>query len=179
MQHRIRVSLVVLASVLTGCSDVAGPAARELDASEGVTPILAAVTGAGHIFQPAVGGGFVRRRLTFTAQQFADGTVEGSWQLVAGAAIISGSITCFEISGNAVRVGGTVERSLFSTFAVGTDTGWYLEDNGEGSNAEEDVAGRLIFNGAPGTADAYCDGSYTDPRVETVLEIYGGNVQVR
>ena len=178
MQHPIRACLVVLAATLAGCTDSTGPISQELALAEGATPILAAVTGSGHIFQPAVGGGSIRRRLTFTARRYADGTVEGNWQLVAGAAIIHGSVTCFEVEGNAVRMGGVVESSLFTTFVVGTDTGWYLEDNGEGATADEDVAGRLILNGAPGTAEAYCGGTYTDPRVESVLEIYGGNVQL-
>ena len=178
MRHPIRVSLVVLGVMVAGCADSTGPETLGIATAEGVTPILGAVTGSGHIFQPAVGGGTIRRRLTFTARRYADGTVEGNWQLVAGAAIIHGSVTCFEVEGNAVRVGGIVERSLFSTFVIGTDTGWFLEDNGEGSNADGDVAGRLIFNGAPGTAESYCAGTYTDPRVESVLDIYGGNVQL-
>lgn len=177
MRHP-RVSLVVFGAMLAGCADPTGPDTRGLATTEVAAPILAAVTGSGHIFQPAVGGGTIRRRLTFTARRYADGTVDGSWQLVAGAAIIRGNVTCFAVAGNAVRVGGTVESSLFSTFVAGTDTGWYLEDNGEGANADEDIAGRLIFNGVPGTAEAYCGGTYTDPRVESVLDIYGGNVQL-
>ena len=159
------------------CTGGTEPATR-LEASASSGPVVEAVTGAGHIFQPSVGGGFVRRRLTFTAHRNADGSVEGSWQLVAGAAIIRGSIICFEIEGATARVGGIVEQAKFTTFIEGTDTGWYLEDNGEGPAAPEDRSGRLMFNGAPGTAAAYCAGDYTDPRVETVLEIYGGNVQL-
>jgi hypothetical protein len=178
MRNQVRAGLGLIAAALAGCADAAAPGVMVPAANEAETPILAAVTGSGHIFQPAIGGGFVRRRLTFTARQLDDGTIEGSWQLVAGAAIIRGSVTCFELVDGAVRVGGVVESALFTTFVVGTDTGWYLEDNGEGSTGDEDVAGRLIFNGAPGTAEAYCAGEYTDSRVETVLDIYGGNVQL-
>jgi len=178
MRHPIRACLVVFGAMVAGCTDSTGPEIRGITMAQNATPILAAVTGSGHIFQPAVGGGTVRRRLTFTARRHADGTVEGNWQLVAGAAIIHGSVTCFAVEGNAVRVGGIVESAKFTTFVVGSDTGWYIEDNGEGSNADADIAGRLIFNGAPGTAEAYCGGTYTDPRVESVLEIYGGNVQL-
>lgn len=177
MRHP-RVSLVVFGAMLAGCADPTGPDTRGLATTEVAAPILAAVTGSGHIFQPAVGGGTIRRRLTFTARRYADGTVDGSWQLVAGAAIIRGNVTCFAVAGNAVRVGGTVESSLFSTFVAGTDTGWYLEDNGEGREAE-DRSGRLIMNAPSGTAQQFCDGTYTDPRAEEVMEIIGGNVQVR
>jgi len=166
---------IILALALAGCG-ADDQLTSPISATAAATP-AEGVTGSAHIFQPAVGGGFVRRRLTFTARRSEDGMVEGSWQLVAGAAIIRGSITCFAIVDGAVRVGGTVEQSLFTTFVEGTDTGWYLEDDGEGGESE-DIGGRLIFNGAPGTAASFCDGTYTDPRVETVSDLYGGNVQI-
>lgn len=166
---------IILALALAGCG-TDDQLTSPISATAAATPVES-VTGSAHTFQPAVGGGFVRRRLTFTASRSADGTVEGSWQLVAGAAIVRGSITCFTIVGDAVRVGGVVEQSLFSTFVVGSETGWYLEDNGEGAG-DEDIGGRLIFNPEAGTAAAYCAGTYTDPRVETVSELYGGNVQI-
>lgn len=178
MRNMIGSGALLFAAALAGCGagdELTGPAAGA-SLTAAATPVEA-VTGSAHTFQAAVGGGFVRRRLTFTATRREDGTVDGSWQLVAGAAIVRGSITCFTIVGDAVRVGGVVESSLFSTFVEGSDTGWYLEDNGEGAG-DEDIGGRLIFNGAAGTADSYCAGTYTDPRVETVSELYGGNVQV-
>lgn len=174
---RIRiVGACMLAAVNGACAG--GEAVAPLQTSLSSGPVVAAVTGSGHIFQPAIGGGSVRRRLTFSARRNVDGRIEGNWQLVAGAAIIRGSISCFETDGNVVRVGGIVEDAKFTTFIEGSDTGWYLEDNGEGSASPEDRSGRLMFNGAPGTAAAYCAGDYTDPRVETVLELYGGNVQL-
>ena len=175
MRNTIVGGAVLLATALAGCG-AEDQLTSPITATSAATPVES-VTGSAHTFQPAVGGGFVRRRLTFTASRSSDGTVQGSWQLVAGAAIVRGSITCFTIVGDAVRVGGTVESSKFTTFIVGSDTGWYLEDNGEGSDTE-DIAGRLIFNAEAGTAAGYCAGTYTDPRVETVSELYGGNVQI-
>jgi hypothetical protein len=164
---------------------VAGLALAGCGVEEAVSPfqaasastVVEAVTGSAHTLQ-AVAGGVVRRRLTFEASRRADGTVEGSWQLVAGAAIISGSITCFIVlDDGAVRVGGTVEKAFFTAFQVGTDTGWHLEDNGEGAG-DEDRSGRLILNAPAGTAQQFCDGTFSDPRAEEVAEIIGGNVQV-
>ena len=175
MRNTIVGGAVLLATALAGCG-AEDQLTSPITATSAATPVES-VTGSAHTFQPAVGGGFVRRRLTFTASRSSDGTVQGSWQLVAGAAIVRGSITCFTMVGDAVRVGGTVESSKFTTFIEGSDTGWFLEDNGEGAGTE-DIAGRLIFNAASGTADDYCAGTYTDPRVETVSELYGGNVQI-
>ncbi len=167
----------VVLGVLMLAACAAGEAASPFEATSAST-VVEAVTGSAHTFQ-AVGNGVVRRRLAFEASRSADGSVNGTWQLVAGASIISGSITCFTIlDGGAVRVGGTVDKAFFTTFQVGSDTGWYLEDNGEGREAE-DRSGRLIMNAPSGTAQQFCDGTYTDPRAEEVMEIIGGNVQVR
>jgi hypothetical protein len=160
--------------MLAACA--AGETASPFQATSAST-VVEAVTGSAHTFQ-TVGSSVVRRRLTFEASRSEDGSVSGTWQLVAGASIISGSITCFTIlDDGAVRVGGTVDKAFFTTFQVGSDTGWYLEDNGEGGDAE-DRSGRLILNAPSGTAQQFCDGTYTDPRAEEVGEIVGGNVQV-
>lgn len=163
--------LVVLVATGCGAEETASP----FQATSAST-VAQAVTGSAHTFQ-AVGNSVVRRRLTFQASRREDGSVDGSWQLVAGASIISGSLTCFTVVDGAVRVGGTVDQAFFTTFQVGTDTGWYLEDNGEGGDTE-DRSGRLIYNAPSGTAAMFCDGTYTDPRAEEIVEIYGGNVQI-
>lgn len=156
-----------------GSAEVASP----FQASSAST-VVEAVTGSAHTLQTLTTGAVVRRRLTFQAARHEDGSVRGSWQLVAGASIISGSLSCFTLlDEGAVRVGGTVDKAFFTTFQPGTDTGWYLEDNGEGSGSE-DRSGRLIMNAPSGTAAEFCDGTYTDPRAEEVVELIGGNVQV-
>ena len=166
---------IILALALAGCG-TDDQLTSPISATAASTPVES-VTGSAHFFQDAVGGGFVRRILAFTATRRADGTVDGQWQLIGGAAIIKGPITCFEIVGNAVRVGATIGTAKFTTFVEGTDTGWYLEDAGEGAGAE-DHASRLIFNGAPGTSADYCAGDYSDVRTEDVKELFGGNVQI-
>ena len=173
--------------VMTGCGILAGVLALGgCGAAETASPfqansastVVESVTGSAHTFQTLTNGVVVRRRLTFQASRRQDGSVDGSWQLVAGASIISGSLTCFTLlDEGAVRVGGTVDKTFFTTFQVGSDTGWYLEDNGEG-NGTEDRSGRLIMNAPAGTAQQFCDGTYTDPRTTEVVELIGGNVQV-
>lgn len=172
--------LAAMAVVACGPAEPVGPVggatATVLADATGNT-VVAAVTGSAHTYQ-AVGTSVVLRRLTFEVTRREDGRVDGTWQLVAGASIIGGSLTCFTVgSDGAVRVGGTVDHALFTTFQEGTDTGWYLEDNGEGADPD-DRSGRLIYNATPGTAQQFCDGTYTDPRAEEIVELRGGNVQV-
>jgi hypothetical protein len=175
MRNTIVGGAVLLATALAGCG-AEDQLTSPLSAASAATPVES-VTGSAHFFQDAVGGGFVRRILSFHATRQADGTVEGSWQLIGGAAIVNGPITCFTIAGNGVRVGAQVGTAKFTTFIEGSDTGWYIEDDGEGSGSD-DQASRLIFNGPSGVADAFCDGTHTESRVEERRDLFGGNVQI-
>ncbi|HEU4829216.1 MAG TPA: hypothetical protein VFT04_08465, partial [Gemmatimonadales bacterium] len=157
----------VLAGVLALAGCGAEESASPFQASSAST-VVESVTGSAHTFQTLTNGSVVRRRLAFQVSRREDGSVDGSWQLVAGASIISGSLICFSLlDDGAVRVGGTVDKAFFTTFQVGSETGWYLEDDGEGA-AADDRSGRLIINAPAGTAAQFCDGTYTDPRAEEV-----------
>jgi hypothetical protein len=173
--------LTVLAGLSAACTAERAAPTAPLAASEAAGPVVQTVTGSGHVLVPAVGGGTLLRRLTFEVRRYADGSVEGSFQLVAGAAIVHGTISCFDVSASAggltARLGGTVTDAKFTTFVEGTDTGFLVVDAGEGGGAE-DGAGRLIFNADPGTAASFCDGTFTDPRADQVLPLQAGNVQI-
>jgi hypothetical protein len=175
--------LGALVGLIAACADERPLPSAPLAASEAAGPVIQSVTGSGHVLVPAVGGGTVRRRLTFEARRYADGSIEGSFQLVAGAAIVHGTIGCFAVTRTSdgaatARLGGTITDAKFTTFIEGTDTGFFVVDDGEGGGAD-DRAGRLIFNAEPGTAAAFCDGTFTDPRAEQVLPLYAGNVQIQ
>ncbi len=177
MRSIISLGTTLTIAALTACDAGEALAPTRAAATVSGSTVVQAITGSAHTLQ-TINGVVFRRRLTFAAQRGADGGVSGTWQLVAGASIISGSLGCFAVEPDGtVRVGGTVDQALFTTFQAGTDTGWYLEDNGEG-NDPDDRSGRLIFNAPPGTAQAFCDGTYTDPRAEEMAEIIGGNVQL-
>lgn len=177
MRTITRLGTALTVAALAACDAGETMAPVQATAAVSGSTVVQAITGSAHTFQ-TIGTAVFRRRLTFAALRHDDGTVEGTWQLVAGASIISGSLSCFAVEADGtVRVGGTVDQALFTTFQEGTDTGWYLEDNGEG-NDPDDRSGRLIFNAPPGTAEAFCDGTYTDPRAEETAEIIGGNVQL-
>ncbi|MES2305469.1 MAG: hypothetical protein V4558_08175 [Gemmatimonadota bacterium] len=137
-------------------------------------PVVGSASGGGHWITPDG----LRRRLAFSVRRHDDGSVDGEWQLVAGATIMHGRLTCLSIEGNTARVGGVVEQSKFSLFLVGTDVAWYVVDNGEGQNAEDATSNLRAFrNSAPGTAQAFCD-TGAAPTPVTPDAISFGNVQV-
>ena len=139
------------------------------------SPVVASASGGGH-WITADG---LRRRLAFSVRRHDDGTVDGEWQLVAGATIMHGSLTCLSIEGNTARVGGTVDRSLFSLFLVGTDVAWHVVDDGEGNDAADATSNLRAFrNSPPGTAQAFCDTGAAPSAVEPDA-ISFGNVRVR
>ncbi len=174
--HRGLVVLVCL--VMAACSEAAdfGPTSPT---QHDVTParaIAAQAKGGAHFLTP---DGF-NRRLTFTANQYGDGTVDGQWQLVAGSAIVHGSITCLWVDGTDARVGGTADDAKFTLFQEGTDIAWVAVDGGEGANASGDATTNLraFRNAPPGSAAAFCDTGDAPPGL-VLDEITRGNVQVR
>jgi hypothetical protein len=167
-----------LALSLAACSggpDATAPSALSL--TSGPT-FPEAVTGSAHVMVPVSGGGEFLRRLTFTARRSADGSVEGSWQLVASAAIVSGDITCFTIQGATIWVGGVTTSQKFSGFQVGTEVGWRLMDGGEGSGTAADAASRLFMNAPAGSAQSFCSDLTTPGQTGAFLDLFGGNVQI-
>ncbi len=118
--------------------------------------VVQSVTGAAHWQTP---DGFYRR-LTFNARKYADSYVGGEWQMVAGSAILHGTITCLNIlSPNEARIGGTVDEALFTLFQAGTDIGWVVVDNGQGADAPLDMTSNLraFRNAPPGSAERFCE----------------------
>ena len=166
-------SLALLAACTSETPTLPATQHRVAAASEG--PVIGSASGGGHWITPDG----LRRRLAFSVRRHADGTVDGEWQLVAGATIMHGSLTCLSIDGSTARVGGVVERSLFSLFLVGTDVAWYVVDDGEGQGADDATSNLRAFrNSAPGTAQAFCD-TGAAPTPVTPDAISFGNVQVR
>ena len=71
--------------------------------------------------------------------------------------------------------GYTVTNSSFDGY-IGTEGGFYVEDNGEGKGSDDQLS-LAWFNGGPGLAQATCDGLTS---IEfTATSIDGGNIQVR
>lgn len=154
-----------------------------LDAATG--PVTASVTGGAQWIISSGPAEGLLRWFTFTATRTADGTVDGQWQLVAGTAILHGSVTCLKILGDHARLGGTVDDAKFSLFMAGTDVAWEVVDGGEGVNAAVDETSNLAaFRNAPtGAAEAFC-GAGTVPEIPgnpafEISPITYGNVKIR
>jgi hypothetical protein len=146
-----RVTAICLAIVMLVAA-IALPAAAQND-SHG--QVVQSVTGSAHWKTP---DGFLRR-FSFFGRKFADGFVDGEWNMVAGSAILHGTVTCMNVlSPNEARLGGTVDQSKFSLFQAGTEIGWLAVDNGQGVNAPDDMTSNLrAFRNAPtGTAERFC-----------------------
>ena len=178
----IAVAGVVLA---TACAD---DSTRELTGPMGLIPsgsdVIASASGGAHVEvfpSPPVPRGLALRNLTFTARAYADGRVDGEWQLVAGGTILHGDVTCLHVDGGRARIGGIVTDAKFSlTFQVGDELGWEAVDDGEGADASDETSNLRAFAGAPaGSAAAFCeDGTVPDPGSFTITAIELGNVQV-
>jgi hypothetical protein len=178
MQSRSLVRAVA-ALALAGCTAETSTLPAPTAGTDMAAAIDAAVVGS------ASGGGHwittdgLTRRLAFSVRRFDDGSVHGEWQLVAGATIMHGRLTCLSIDGNTARVGGVVERSFFSLFLVDTDVAWYVVDDGEGSGASDATSNLRAFrNAPPGSAQAFCDTGAAPTAVGPDV-ISFGNVSVR
>ena len=104
MRNTIVGGAVLLAAALAGCG-AEDQLTSPVTAASAAMPVEA-VTGSAHTFQPAVGGGFVRRRLTFTARRRVTAP-SGRWR--SGPAAIAAYDPCFAIS-RRVRVGVSSSR---------------------------------------------------------------------
>lgn len=159
-----------------------GDAEIPLGPAEGLAPaaanLVGQASGGAHLL---TADGF-NRRLTFTARHYADDSVDGEWQLVAGATILHGDITCLTIEGNRARVGGTVADAKFANFQEGTDIAWEAVDDGEGAAASDATSNLRAFrNAPPESAAAFCaDGTVPEEGGDffVIEEITRGNVQV-
>ncbi len=188
-RHRYLTPLILLAAV--ACSETTLPTASDAEAlrpaaSADRPVVLSATGGAQWIIPDGPLAGYLRR-FTFNALRHADGSVSGTWQLVAAATILHGSITCLEpvpgASQPTVRIGGTVDDAKFTTYQAGTDMAWLAVDGGEGGSAVDQTSNLQTFRNAPsGSAAAFCSDG-TVPEIPgnpslVVSPITHGNVQI-
>jgi hypothetical protein len=150
----MRTAFALLAGLaLAACrSEAVGPTIRPDLAAGGIPPHLASASGAGHFTNPA-NGVFVRDE--FAARSEADGSVNGEYQRIAGAAIIHGAVTCLVVVGNEARIGGTIDRAAFTPVGIGSEFLFRVVDNGEGG-AVADQFSRVGFNQPAGAAAEFC-----------------------
>ena len=150
-----RAATLFCALLLTACYTPGEDATPTAPARPSVAPgpVVQSVTGSGHFTNAA---GFWRR-LTIAAHRYADGTVDGEWQIVSGATILHGNVTCLWIDGTEARVGGITEASKFSP---NVEEGWEFAtrvvDNGQGSTDPADQTSRQFFTPTAGAADTFC-----------------------
>jgi hypothetical protein len=123
------------------------------------------------------------RRFTFTGAQYMDGSVDGEWQLVAGATILHGDVICLSlVDPHHVRLGGRVDFAAFTQFfPEGTEIGWTASDLGEGSGSSGDQTTNLraFRNAPPGSAGIYCSTGIVPGGGTVGLDpIDTGNIQI-
>jgi hypothetical protein len=140
--------------------------------SQGSGPVVQSATGAGHF---TVGGEL--RTFSFTALKYADGTVEGEYELKSRltGARIHGDVTCLSVVGNLAWIGGRQENAS-DGFPPGLENGFRVADNGEGANDPPDQMSLMFVNAPPGFAQAYCNAR---PPAPPLNPIESGNIQVR
>jgi hypothetical protein len=85
-----------------------------------------------------------------------------------------GTVTCFEIVGNAARIGGLVDNATDPRFLPGTEFRLIVVDNGQGANDPPDKGSNARF-GFPGTAEAFCNAG----TAFNLEDIDHGNVEIR
>jgi len=165
------------AMVLAACGNTDPPASMAKSAAASTTlssgPVVQSATGAGHF---TVGGEL--RTFSFNALKFADGTVQGQYELFSRSAAtrIHGDVVCLSVVGNHAWVGGSQDQSNDPVaFPAGGENGFQTVDNGEGANDPPDQLSLMFINGPPGFAQAYCDARVDAPPLNN---IEGGNIQV-
>jgi len=171
----------LFAVVLAACDGGSAPpataarsAAASTTLSQGSGPVVQSATGAGHF---TVGGEL--RTFSFNALKYADGTVQGQYELfsrVSGTRI-HGDVVCLSVVGNHAWVGGSQDHSSDNVaFPPGLENGFQTVDNGEGANDPPDQLSLMFVDGPPGFAQAYCDARADAPPLN---DIEGGNIQVQ
>jgi len=137
-------------------------------------PVVESATGAAHLLN-SVG---ILRRVSFNVRRYADGSVDGELQLVAGASIIHCEPTCFTLDGNLVRIAGIVENALF-VLNVQPGSGFVIQvsDEGEGSHDDGDTTSRIFFNVPIEDLDNFCE-TGDAPGDLIQFPLTSGNVQI-
>jgi hypothetical protein len=177
MREIPRWTTILCAAVLAGCDSGLEPTATRPTAlplfSQGSGPVVQSATGAGHF---TVGGEL--RTFSFTALRYADGTVQGEYELLSRltGTRIHGDVTCLSVVGNQAWIGGVQEHSNNPAILPGGENGFRVADNGEGANDPPDQMSLMFVNAAPGFAQAYCNAR---PPAPALNPIEAGNIQVR
>src|SRR5262245_53264077 len=168
----------LFAVVLAACDGGSAPpttAARSTAAPTTLSgPVVQSATGAG---QFTVAGEL--RTFSFNALKYADGTVQGQYELFSRSAgvRIHGDVVCLSVVGNHAWVGGSQDQSSSSSgFPAGLENGFQSVDHGQGANDPPDRLSLMFINAPPGFAQAYCDARVDAPPLN---DIEGGNIQVR
>jgi hypothetical protein len=151
-------------------------------AAQSGNAIVASANGSAHwtIPLPNVFGVVVwNRTLSFDAQKYADGSVDGQFeyqQIVEGEAFkFNVDVSCLNVyDGNRAKIGGLVTLSSDPTEPPGVFAWFQVFDNGEGANVPDRSS--LVGFGDEAANEAFCNSSN--------LPRFGpwdvqGNVQVR
>jgi hypothetical protein len=138
------------------------------------------VTGSGHIWTPGS-----NRRFTFSARETTDGSGSGQFSLTIDSPLfgsthptltrLEAEVVCVVVDGNQAWVGGVVKNASNPEW-IGSETGWAVEDNGEGHPSPDRISiMRLPPVEWAGFAQFTCDNRvfFPDRPVER------GNVTVR
>ncbi|HET6760510.1 MAG TPA: hypothetical protein VFH13_00340 [Gemmatimonadaceae bacterium] len=171
-----RWTTILCGMVFAGCNsglEPTGPATPTAPSlSQGSGPVVQSATGAGHF---TVGGEL--RTFSFTALKYADGTVQGEYQLLSRltGAKIHGDVVCLSVVGNQAWIGGSQEHGS-DGFPPGLENGFRVADNGEGANDPPDQMSLMFVNAGPGFAQFYCN---VRPPAPALNPIEAGNIQVR
>ncbi len=172
------IAFVVLAACDGGSARpaaVARSGAAPTALSQASGPVVQSATGAGQ-FTSASGE---LRTFSFTALKYADGTVQGQYELFSRSVglRLHGDVVCMSVVGNHVWVGGSQDQSNDPVGSPpGLENGFQAVDNGEGANDPPDELSLMFIEGAPGFAQAYCDAMADAPPLNPIEE---GNIQVQ
>jgi hypothetical protein len=176
MREIPRWTAILCAAVLAGCDSGLEPTATTAPGpplfNQGSGPVVQSATGAGHF---TVGGEL--RTFSFTALKYADGSVQGEYELFSRltGARIHGDVTCLTVVGNRAWIGGRQEHGT-EQFTPGLENGFRVVDNGEGANDPPDQMSLMFVNAPPGFAQNYCNFM---PPAPALNPIEAGNIQVR
>ncbi len=132
--------------------------------------VVASARGSGHIQS-----GGERRTFAFNAREYANGVVQGEFQLKNRAqdVVAHGDITCLSTDGGQAWLGGVFERRSDDAFE-GREVSFQVVDNGEGRNAAPDQLSLLTLY-EPGGAAIIC----RDQLPLALVDVEQGNIQVR
>ncbi len=174
-----RWTAIVCAAVLAACDSGPGPTGTaaapppSFEVDQGHGPVVQSATGSGHFTVDNE-----LRTFSFTALRYADGTVQGEYELFnrASDVRIHGDVTCLSVMGNLAWIGGVQEQSSSDAFPPGGENGFRVSDNGEGANEPPDEISLMFVNAPPGFAQAYCNGRVPAP---PLVPVEAGNIQVR